>query len=154
VHLLHNSECLAALSVLAEEVPTGSQMVFSGRAAPPVRIARLRAEARIAEVGPVELSMNLDEAAALLEAAEISLGADDIATLHDRAEGWPVGLYLAALYLREGGAVENAAVSFGGDDRLVSAYMESEFLAQIPEQDRVFLTRSSALDRVAGALCE
>ena len=40
-----------------------------------------------------------------------------------------------------------AAVSFGGDDRLVSEYMESEFLERISPQDRVFLTRTAVLER-------
>ncbi len=154
VHLLHNSECRASLSVLAEQVPAGSQMVFAGRAAPPIRAARLRAEGRITEVGTVELSMTRDETAALLSAAETTLDADDITTLHERAEGWPVGLYLAALYLREGGSVTHAAVSFSGGDRLVSEYMESEFLERIPAVQRAFLTRSAALAQMSGALCE
>jgi LuxR family transcriptional regulator, maltose regulon positive regulatory protein len=154
VHLVHNSECRAALSMLAEEVPTGSHMVLAGRDAPPVRVARLRAEGRLTEIGAAELSLDLEETSALLQAAEVTLVADDVAALHARAEGWPVGLYLAALYLREGGSVESAAASFGGDDRVVSEYLESEFLSQISAEDRAFLTRSAALERMSGPLCE
>ena len=84
----------------------------------------------------------------------MALGADEVAGLHQRTEGWPAGLYLAALYLREGGPLANAAVSFGGDDRLVSEYMESEFLARISSRQRVFLTRTAVLERMSGQLCE
>ena len=63
-------------------------------------------------------------------------------------------MYLAALYLREGGPFASAAVSFGGDDRLVSEYMESEFLARISSRQRVFLTRTAVLDRMSGPLCD
>jgi len=52
VHLLRNSECRAALSVLADHVPDGSRLVFAGRAEPPLRVARLRAEGLITEIGP------------------------------------------------------------------------------------------------------
>src|SRR5580700_6359970 len=69
-------------------------------------------------------------------------------------ERWPAGLYLAALYLKEGGPVETAAVSFGGDDRLVSQYMESEFLARISARHRLFLTRTAVLEPMCGPLCE
>ena len=96
----------------------------------------------------------MQEAAALLRAAGVALGADEVAELHRRTEGWPAGLYLAALYLREGGSLGNAAVSFGGDDRLVSEYMESEFLARISQRQRVFLTRTAVLERMSGPLCE
>jgi LuxR family maltose regulon positive regulatory protein len=153
VHLLHNSECRASLSVLADHVPAGSRLVFAGRDEPPVRVARLRTEGRILDVGPDELSLTLAEAAALLSAAKATLGEADMAELHRRTEGWAAGLYLAALSLREGGSLEGA-VSFSGDDRLVSAYLESEFLGRLSNRQRGFLTRTAVLERMSGALCE
>ena len=154
VHTLHNQECRAALSVLADHVPAGSRLALAGRAEPPLRVARLRAEGRILEIGPEDLALTLDEASSLLRNAGITLGADEVAELHRRTEGWPAGLYLAALYLREGGPLASAAVSFGGADRLVSEYMESEFLARISRRQRVFLTRTAVLERMSGPLCE
>jgi LuxR family transcriptional regulator, maltose regulon positive regulatory protein len=154
VHLLHNTECRSALSVLADHVPARSRLVLAGRAEPPLRIARLRAEGRLLEIGPGELSLTREDAAALLRAAGVRLGEADLATLHQRTEGWPAGLYLAALYLKEGGPLGSAAVSFGGDDRLVSDYMEAEFLARISARHRVFLTRTAVLEQMSGALCE
>jgi LuxR family maltose regulon positive regulatory protein len=154
VHLLQNRECRDALSVLADHVPGGSQLVLAGRNEPPLRIARLRAEGRVLEIGPGDLMLSHEEAALLLRSAEVTLGEDDVAALHQRTEGWPVGLYLAALYLREGGRLGTAAVSFGGADRLVSEYMESEFLARISHRHRVFLTRTAVLGRMCGPLCD
>src|ERR1700759_5563517 len=154
VHLLRSSECRAALSVLADHVPAGSRRVFAGRDDPPLRMARLRAEGRILEMGPGDLSLTKAEASLLLRDADVALGEDDVAELHQRTEGWPVGLYLAALCLREGGSLPRPAVSFGGDDRLVSEYVESEFLARISPQERVFLNRAAALERMSGALCD
>ena len=154
VHVLHNRECRAALSVLADHVPAGSRLAVAGRAEPPLRVARLRAEGRILEIGPEDLSLTCAEAASLLRDAEVALAEDEVAELHRRTEGWPAGLYLAALYLREGGPLASAAVSFSGGDRLVSEYMESEFLARISRGQRVFLTRTAVLERMSGPLCE
>ena len=154
VHVLHNLECRAALSVLADHVPGGSQLAFAGRAQPPLRVARLRAEGKILEIGPRDLSFAREEASSLLRAAGVALGQEEMAELHDRTEGWPAGLYLAALYLREGGPFAGAAVSFGGDDRLVSEYMESEFLSRISLRQRAFLTRTAVLERMCGPLCD
>ncbi len=154
VHVLHNSECRAALSVLADHVPGGSRLALAGRAQPPLRIARLRAEGKILEIGPGDLSLTCDEASALLRNVDLALAEEDVAELHRRTEGWPAGLYLAALYLREGGSFASAAFSFGGDDRLVSEYMESEFLSRISRQQRAFLTRTAVLERMCGPLCE
>ncbi len=154
VHALYNRECRAALAVLADHVPAGSRLALAGRAEPPLRVARLRAEGRILEIGSEDMSLTSDEAASLLRNADVVLGEDEVAELHRRTEGWPAGLYLAALYLREGGNLASAAVSFGGDDRLVSEYMESEFLSRISRRQRVFLTRTAVLERMSGPLCE
>jgi LuxR family transcriptional regulator, maltose regulon positive regulatory protein len=154
VHVLHNQECRAALSVLADHVPGGSRLALAGRAEPPLRVARLRAEGRIVEIGPADLSLTRAEAASLLRNAGLALGEDEVAELHRRTEGWSAGLYLAALYLKEGGSLASAAVCFGGDDRLVSEYMESEFLARISHRQRAFLTQTAVLERMCGPLCE
>jgi LuxR family transcriptional regulator, maltose regulon positive regulatory protein len=154
VHVLHDRECWAALSVLADHLPAGSRLVLAGRAGPPLRVARLRAEGKIMEIGPRELSLTAEEASSLLRNAGLTLGEEEVAELHRRTEGWPAGLYLAALYLREGGPLASAAVSFGGDDRLVSEYVESEFLARISRRQRLFLTRTAVLERMCGPLCD
>ena len=154
VHLLRNRECRDALSVLADHVPPGSRLVLAGRGEPPLRIARLRAEGRLLEIGPGDLMLSRPEAATLLRSAEVTLSEDDVAALHQRTEGWPAGLYLAALYLREGGPPGTAAASFCGADRLVSEYMEAEFLARISRSHRAFLTRTAVLERMSGPLCD
>jgi LuxR family transcriptional regulator, maltose regulon positive regulatory protein len=154
VHLLQNLDCRSALSALADHVPPGSRLALAGRMAPPLRMARLRAEGRLLEIGPGDLSLTLDEASSLLQNVRLALGPDEVAELHRRTEGWPVAVYLAALCLREGSSFERAAVSFGGDDRLVSEYVESEFFARISRQQRAFLTRIAVLERMCGPLCD
>jgi LuxR family maltose regulon positive regulatory protein len=154
VHALHNSECRAALSVLADHVPGGSRLALAGRNEPPLRIARLRGEGKILEIGPRDLSLTREEASSLLRAAQVVLGEDDVAELHRRTEGWAVGLYFAALCLTEGGSFGSAASSFDGDHRFVSEYVESEFLARISRRQRAFLTQTAVLERMCGPLCE
>ena len=154
VHVLHNPECRAAMPVLADHVPDGSQLVLAGRDAPPLPIAWLRAEGRVMEIGPGGLALTLAEASSLLHEAGIMLGQDDVAELHRRTEGWPAGLYLAALSLREGGSVRSPVASFTGEHQLVSRYMQSEFLARLSSEQRVFLTRTAVLERMCGPLCD
>jgi LuxR family transcriptional regulator, maltose regulon positive regulatory protein len=161
VHLLQNLECRSALSVLADHVPPGSRLALAGRSAPLLQVARLRAEGRLLEIGPGDLSLTAEEASSLLHNVSLALDPDEVAELHRRTEGWPVALYLAALCLREGSSFDRAAVSFdraavsfGGDDRLVSDYLESEFFARISPQQRAFLTRTAVLERMSGPLCD
>ena len=154
VHVLSNPECRAAMPVLADHVPGGSHLVLAGRDGPPLPIARLRAAGRITEVGPRDLVLTVAEASSLLREAGITLGQDAIAELHRRTEGWPAGLYLAALSLRDGGSVEDAVASLTGEHRLLSRYMESQFLAQLSASQREFLTRTAVLERMCGPLCD
>jgi LuxR family maltose regulon positive regulatory protein len=154
VHVLHDPECRAAMPVLAGHVPGGSQLVLAGRDPPPLPIARLRAEGKLMEIGPGDLALTLAEASSLLREAGIALGQDDMAELHRRTEGWPAGLYLAALSLRDGGSVRNPVASFTGEHQLVSEYLQSEFLAGLSARQRVFLTRTAVLERMCGPLCE
>jgi len=154
VHVLHNRECQAALSALADHVPPGSHLVLAGRARPPLRLARLRAEARLTEIGPADLVLSPEEAASLLRAAGVVLGEYEVAELYRHTEGWPAALYLAALHLREGGSLPRAAVTFGGANRLVSDYLEAELLSRVSPWQRQFLTRTAVLERLSEPLCE
>ena len=161
VHVLRGQECRDAVSVLADHVPDGSRLVLAGRDEPPLPVARLRAEGRILEIGPRDLALSHEEASSLLHEAGVAAAEDDVAELHRRTEGWPAGLYLAALSLRESlgeslggsGPAAGTAASFGGDDRLVSEYMQAEFLGRISRRERVFLTRTAVLERMCGPLC-
>jgi LuxR family maltose regulon positive regulatory protein len=154
VHLLHNSECLAALPVLADNVPNGSRLVLAGRDQPPLRIARLRAEGKVLEIGPGDLALTTAETSSLLRNADLALDEDLVAELYQQTEGWAAGLYLAALYLKEGGSLLGTAVSFSGQDRFIREYVETEFLARLSGQKRTFLTRTAVLERMCGPLCE
>ena len=149
VHLLRDAECRAAVSALADHVPKGSRLVLAGRDEPPVRVARLRAEGRILQIGPAELSLSREEAAGLLRAAEVAPSQDELSELYRRTGGWPAGLYLAALAIRAGGPLE-----FSDGDRPVGEYLKSEYLSRISPREREFLIRTAVLDRIGGPLCE
>src|SRR5215467_8276710 len=112
VHVLRDRQCRAALSVLADHVPAGSRLVLAGRDQPPLRVARLRAEGKILEIGPGDLALTRQEAVSLLRNVDLILGAGEAADLYQRTEGWAAGLYLAALYLKEGGSLPRVVASF------------------------------------------
>ena len=154
VHLLRNSECRLAVQVLADHVPSGSQLALAGRTVPPLRVARVRADGRLVEIGRGDLAMSVEEASSLLRGAEVTVDSDQLDDLHLRTEGWPVGLYLAALSLRAGGVATSAPEQFTGEDVYLSQYVESEFFSRVSRAERLFLTRAAALDRLCGPLCE
>ena len=66
---------------------TAHGWLSAGRTEPPLRIARLRAEGRILEIGPDELSLTGEEAASLLRNADLALGDAEVAELHGGPRG-------------------------------------------------------------------
>jgi LuxR family maltose regulon positive regulatory protein len=151
---LASRECLDAVAELAIGLPAGSRLALASRRPPPLPVALLRAQGMVAEVGVAELAMDQEESRALLDATGARLSDTDMAELVGRAEGWPVGLYLAALASRAGSPRPSAGFAFTGDDRFVADYLRSELLAQLPAEQVRFLTRTAVLERLSGPLCD
>ena len=108
----------------------------------------------VIEVGVDDLAMDLVEARALMQGAGIAVDDEELAELVRHAEGWPAGLYLAALALESGRLPATPRSPFTGDHRLMADYFRSELLARIPRGRLSFLIRTSVLDRMSGPLCD
>jgi len=81
----------------------------------------------------------------------VSLTPEQAAIVTGRTEGWPAGLYLAALIAKQSSPRE---WSVSGDNRYVSDYLYSEALARQPKDIQRFLRRTAVLDQLCGPLCE
>jgi LuxR family maltose regulon positive regulatory protein len=114
LEVLDNQACLDAVAELAMHLPRRSQLVLMSRGAPPLPVALLRAQGQVAEIGAGELAMDRHEAKALLEGAGVGLADADVDELVRRTEGWPVGLYLAALAVKAGGPRTAVRPAFTG----------------------------------------
>jgi LuxR family maltose regulon positive regulatory protein len=154
LHLLDNPACCDAIASLGRHVPEGSQMVLSARSEPALPLAAWRARGLSLELGPDDLRMDEADARRLLSAAGVELPGEQIAQLTEHTEGWPAGLYLAALSVGARRHKDNGALTFSGSDRLVSSYLWSELLTGLPPDDFRFLTRTAVLARMSGPLCD
>ena len=103
LHFVSDPTCIDAVAALIDHVPERSRIMVSSREDPPLPLARLRSQGRVLEIGAGELRLSADEAAALLRNAGIDLDDSAVLELTERTEGWPAGLYLAALSLQAGG---------------------------------------------------
>ena len=154
LHAIANPACLDVLAALCEHVPAGSLIATASREEPSLPLARWRTQGRLHEVGVADLRLDQQEAAALLSGAGVELDPTGVADLTERTEGWPAGLYLAALSLQAGAPDPAPAMVFAGDDRLVSEYFRLEILSRLPEAEARFLTHTSVLERMCGRLCD
>ena len=154
LHAVANPSCLDVLAGLFEYVPSGSEIAVASREEPGLPLARWRAQGAVHEIGVADLRLDELEAALLLESAGVELDANELAELTNRTEGWPAGLYLAALSIHAGAASSAGIESFRGDDRFVSEYFRLELIDRLPATEAQFLKYTSVLDRMSGSLCD
>ena len=147
-------ETFDALDDVARSMQSGSQLVLASRCEPGLPVGRLRAHRRVFELRTGDMAMTRSEASALLAAAGIQLASDGLDTLMDRTEGWPAGLYLAALALRAQPNLDVALSRFAGDDQVVADYLRDELMARLEPAQVDFLLRTSILDTLSGPLCD
>jgi len=151
---IDNAECREVLQELARSMPGGAHLVLASRHEPPIPSARLRAEARLLEIGADQLALDTADAAMVFCEAGLQVPDEELALVVERTEGWPVGLYLAALAMRNGASAADEASLVSGTDRYLADYLRSEILDHASLTDASFLTRSSILDEMNGALCD
>ena len=154
IEAVTNKGCLNTIAELALHLPHGWQFALASRAKVPLPTARLRAQGGIVEVGAEDLAMSPQEASWLLAGAGVKPDAASTSELVQRTEGWPTGLYIAALAIRAGTRQSEAGFTFTGDDRFMGDYLRSELLDRVSDGEVSFLTRTAVLDRMCGSLCD
>jgi LuxR family maltose regulon positive regulatory protein len=154
LHAVGNPSCLDVLAALVGYVPAGSQIAVASRDRPGLPIARWRAHGLVHEIGVADLRLDEQEAKLLLEAAGVELQPDALSLLTEQTEGWPAGLYLAALSLQAGAPSPASPAGSTGDDRFTSEYFRLELLSRLPPAEAEFLKYTSVLDRMCGGLCD
>src|SRR4051812_31157956 len=154
VHAIGNPRCIDAIVALACHVREGSQLALSTRDASALPLGFLRTRGLGLELGPDDLRMDEQEARELLSATGLDVTDEDIAELVRRTEGWPAGLYLAALSAGTTGVGPREVGAVTGNNPLVADFLQSEFFAHLPPHQLLFLTRTSMLEQMSGPLCD
>ena len=152
VHRITAPDAHDVLRVLVDHMPRGSQLALASRIEPPLPVGRMRAHRHVTELRARDLVMTRAEAGLLLTG--LGLRSRDIDLLVQRTEGWPAGLYLAALSLQDQPDRDRALAAFAGDDRIVAEDLRDELLADRPRDRLSVQTRTTVLDDLSGPLCD
>jgi LuxR family maltose regulon positive regulatory protein len=153
-HRLRSDASLEVLAAIADHVPESSQLALATREEPALPIGGLRADGKLVDFRARDLVMTRREATTMLSLAGLELPAEDVLVLMQRTEGWPAGLYLAALSLRARPDVHRAVTRFAGDDRIAADYLRDELLNRLDDDRLEFLRCTSVLDTLSGPLCD
>lgn len=150
LHELQSPACHDALGVLISAIPRGSQLAAASRSEQP-HLPRLRVSGDALDLGAGDLAFDAAGVRQLFSHAQVSVPFELAAAVAERTEGWPAGVYLAALIEREG---HGQAATVAGDDRYVADYLYREALVRQPKAIQRFLRRTAVLDQLSGPLCE
>ena len=154
-HVIEAQPCQDQVAFLLAHLPPSVQLVIITRTEPPLPLGRMRALGEMTEIRPADLRFGSTATAALVRAvAGAELSDADVASLVERTEGWPAGLYLAALSLRGHTSPSSFVRQFGGENRFILDFLAEEVLTQQPAEVRQFLARTSILTRFCAPLCE
>ncbi|MGB8878070.1 MAG: AAA family ATPase, partial [Solirubrobacteraceae bacterium] len=154
LHTVRSETSLRSIEHAIERLPPTVRLVAATRSEPAISIAPLRATRALIEIRARELAFTVDEARELIAREGIKLSGDSLELLVERTEGWPAGLYLAALWLRDFAEPDEGVEAFAGSARQVADYLTAEVLTALDPRTRDFLVRTSVLDRFTPELCD
>jgi LuxR family transcriptional regulator, maltose regulon positive regulatory protein len=154
LHAVSSEASVRSIAHAIERLPANARLIACTRSDPAIGLARLRARGMVTEVRARELAFTVDEARELIVHEGIELSPESLELLVERTEGWPAGLYLAALWLRDLDNPDDGVRAFAGSARQVGDYLADEVLSALSPDRRDFLLRTSVLGRFTPELCD
>ena len=154
LHAVGSEASVRSIGHAIERFPVNARLVAATRSDPAIGLARLRARRELMEVRARELAFTADETRELVFREGIGLSTESVELLVDRTEGWPAGLYLAALWLRDLPDPNAGVREFAGSARQVGEYLADEVLTALAPEIKDFLVRTSVLGRFTPELCD
>jgi LuxR family maltose regulon positive regulatory protein len=154
-HFITSHSIHDGVDYLIEHIPVQMHLIVGTRADPPLPLAHFRGKGMMLEIRTDDLRFTQDDTVSLLkELKTTGLSAGDIDALHERTEGWVVGLKMAALSIRGQKDISGFITSFTGSQRYIMDYLLEEVLQKQAEETRDFLLKTSVLERLNAPLCD
>ncbi|HET6494706.1 MAG TPA: LuxR C-terminal-related transcriptional regulator, partial [Thermoleophilia bacterium] len=154
VHTLESDEAVASIDRLIRYLPPSTRLVAMARHDPLFGVSRLRLSDGLEELRAAGLRLSRQESAALIvETMGLRLGADSVARIHERCDGWVAGeRLLASAAARDRGPA--AVLSDTPADATLADYVLHEVLRDLSPVLREFLLETSVLNDLSPAICD
>lgn len=158
LHFVTESAIYVGLDYLLDQLPPSLHMVIGTRHDPPLRLARLTARRQMGELRRSDFSLNQDETYELLNGTlGLELTDDEVATLHQRTEGWAGVLCLLAGSLSRMSDLEHRSQlmrALNHTEMQARDFLSEEILLNLPKDVRRFLIQTSILDEITPTACK
>jgi LuxR family maltose regulon positive regulatory protein len=153
-HVIRNQAIHDLITDILLHPPRTLRLFIAARHDPPLPLAALRAHGDVTELRRADLWFTAEETGRFLaESMRLTLDERAIAVLTAKMNGWPAGLRLAGLLLRQQPAAMLTADTLG-DNRYIMDYLAAEVFSHLPMAIQEFLLKTSLLDELFGPLCE
>lgn len=157
LHTLTGSPAEAAFERFIDYAPPTLAVLAGSRTLPAFNLSRRRVSGALLEIGVDDLRFRAWEVERLFrDFYEDALRPDELARLARRTEGWAAGLQLFHLATRGKPPDERLRIlaGLGSSSRFVRDYLARNVVAELPDELRDFLVRTSVLRRLSGPLCD
>lgn len=154
-HVFKNPDILQFWAQFFSYAPENVRTVIASRAKLPLDLSRLRIAGGIFEITQSDLNLSVQETMQFMkEQHNIELPTHAVQLLHDRTEGWMVGLQLAGMTISKSDRnKEDIIRAFSARDRNLQEYLFEAVYGLQDEATRHFLLRTAPLNRFSAALC-
>jgi LuxR family transcriptional regulator, maltose regulon positive regulatory protein len=146
-------DLLSGIGYLVRAHRTRVRLVLGCRTPPLLPWHRWRVTGELGEIRADQLAFTLGETEQLIAAHGLDLPEATVGELHGLSEGWPAGLRLAAMTLRENPDPVHALSELGVDD-LVANYLGEEVLTPMAPDTRQLLAEMSVAEQVTANMVE
>ena len=154
-HRVSSEPARAGVQWFIEHAPPGFHLMLATRTEPSLPVASLRAHGELLELRAADLRFTYEEAEAFLNGRlGLDLTTEDVDALVAKTEGWPAGLYLAALSLQSVSDRQAFVSTFGGSNRHVVDFLVAEVLEAHDQPAQALMLHASILERLTGPLCD
>ncbi len=154
-HRVSSEPARTSVRWFIEHAPPSIHVVLATRTEPSLPVASLRAHGELLELRAADLRFTYEEADAFLNGRlGLDLAAEDVDSLVGKTEGWPAGLYLAALSLQPTADRHAFVRTFGGSNRHVVDFLVTEVLEAHTPPAQALMLHTSILERLTGPLCD
>ncbi|HSC51489.1 MAG TPA: LuxR C-terminal-related transcriptional regulator [Gaiellaceae bacterium] len=154
-HALSKGPARESVGWFVEHAPASFRLIVAARHDPVLPLPALRAHGQLVELRAADLGFNAAETDVLLnDRLELGLEPEQIEDLVVRTEGWPAGLYLAALSLKRADDRHQAVFGFSAQNRDIVDFLLDEVLDAHDPAMQDLMLRCSVLERLSGRLCD
>ncbi len=152
---IHDPDIHELLNQVLKHLPPALQLLIITRRDPPFPLHSLRACGDLVEIRQKNLQFTMEEMAVFLTTT-VKTVIDENAQvyLHEKIEGWAVGLRLMALSLQNCDDVGEFLREMKGDTRHIQDYLMAEVLSRQSSTMREGLLKTSILARFCAPLCK